>query len=111
MCSCEKDEYCSYCKNKNDKVEDKKASQVDIKILHRKIDSLKEDFRDKFKFIQKQIKALDLIIGTVHSNIYYGDAVEYLESHDQLDKVTDPRAKNIVKDYLLESILKAKEEE
>ena len=91
MCSCDKNE-------------------VDIKILNRRIDSLKEDFRDKFKFIQKQIKALDLITGTINSGIYYGDAVEYLEFHDQLDKVTDPRAKDIVKDYLLESILKAKEE-
>ena len=27
---------------------------TEIKILNRKIDSLKEDFRDKFKFIQKQ---------------------------------------------------------
>mgnify|MGYP003151551032 CR=1 FL=1 len=83
---------------------------TEIKILNRKIDSLKEDFRDKFKFIQKQIKALDLITGTVSSGVYYGDAVEYLEFHDQLDKVTDPKAKDIVKKYLLESILKAKEE-
>ena len=83
---------------------------TEIKILNRKIDSLKEDFRDKFKFIQKQIKALDLITGTINAGIYYGDAVEYLEFHDQLDKVTDPKAKDIVKKYLLESILKAKVE-
>ena len=74
--------------------------ESDIKYLGRQIDSLKEDFRDKFKFIQKQIKALDLITGTVNHSIYYDDAVEYLEFHDQLDKVTDPAAQVVVNKYL-----------